>query len=280
MIYSLFFITCLVSAYFGFRYFKLIRFLGSVPKAKIRSAHQGYVEIIGRAKPIVAVPQYAPDTDIRCVWFEAEYVEDGGDANQLIHDCSKESFLVDDGTGFCRIDPLEISIETKSYRSHSSGNSSRTPGLLSVKWIAVNQKVHVYGDFDTLYFDYDKNKKDMVMKKISALKGNRKSLSQYDTNDDGIIDGTEWQAALDAINREVDNRLDEDQRERKDKAQIHVMRPPADKSHPYLVSSRSQLAVIQRYKWYLSGCLLIFATFGTGIIEADFIHWLESEFFR
>ena len=58
----------LASSILGYRYYKLGQFLSSIPKAKIRSAPQGYVEFSGRAKPNIGIPMKSKGSVSIDIW--------------------------------------------------------------------------------------------------------------------------------------------------------------------------------------------------------------------
>ena len=261
----------LASSILGYQYFKLGRFLSSIPKAKIRSAPQGYAEFTGKAQPNIGIPMYAPGTSTKCVWYEAEYLEPVGSEYKNVTKRSTASFLLDDGTGVCRIDPFLIKIETRSSINNLIRKFFPRSGLLSVRWIAVGEEVHAYGQFETLYSDYASQKKDMVREKVTRLKKDRSMLMDYDTNQDGAIDSAEWGDALDDINTTVDKHILDDQKKRRDSPQIHALREPENKSYPFLVSTRNEMALIKRYRYYAIGFVIIFVIALIGIINPHFI---------
>ena len=51
------------------KHYKYARLIENVPTAKIRSASQGYVELIGTTKLMDGPPIISPVSGTRCVWF-------------------------------------------------------------------------------------------------------------------------------------------------------------------------------------------------------------------
>ena len=278
MLLLLFIASSAISIYLSFRYFNLARHLQNIPTAKIRSAPQGYIELIGRAKPIVPVPYYVPESNIPCVWFECEYEEINSNNSDPEIKRTTQSFLIDDGTGACRIDPFAINVVTKSRKSRLTMKYLNTTSrLLSVRWIAVGEVIHAYGRFTTLYSDYQKQEKDLINSRLKALKNDRELMKKFDTNNDGFVDGQEWDIARGVIKKEVNEYILGKQKKQKDKVSENVLQQPDDKKLPYLVSCNRELKVIRRYKLFALGFFLLFLLLSAAIVDTYFLGWLAYE---
>ena len=250
-------ILVLICLYQSFRYYKYVQFLNNIPTARIRSAPQGYVELIGKARPMSASPLYVPDTDIPCVWYEAEYRIGYGDDSQTIYKRADQSFLIDDDTGTCRIDPWNIKFITKNSKKRSlAGSLVETPGLTWVRWIGVGEEVHVYGNYTSLYIDYRKQEQDLKKSRLKKLKNDHERLMKYDKNRDGDISIDEWEEARQDVDEEVDRYIMDKQTTLKDNFYENVLRPPADSHLPYLVSAYRERGIIMRYRIYSGGYFL------------------------
>lgn len=84
MLEALLFLFCIICIYFAARYLNLVNYLKNIPVAKTRSAPQGYVELIGKARPVFTIKYYVPDIGLPCVWFECEYQVGAGDESQIV----------------------------------------------------------------------------------------------------------------------------------------------------------------------------------------------------
>jgi len=243
--------------YQAVRYYKYVLFLGNIPTARARSASQGYVELIGKARPMSTSPLYVPDMDIPCVWYEYEYKIGQGDDSQTIYKRADQSFLVDDDTGTCRIDPLYIKFITKNSKKRSlTGSLVDYSGVTWVRWIEVGEEVHVYGNFTSLYIDYGKQGKDLKKSRLKKLKNDHERLMIYDKNRDGNIGIDEWEEARRDVDEEVDRYIMDKQKTVKDNFYENVLKPPEDKHLPYLVSAYRETGIISRYRIYSGGYLL------------------------
>ena len=276
MLSIIFILVAAISLFLTFRYFNLARHLQNIPRSKIRSAPQGYIEIIGKARLAVPIPFYVPELKHPCVWFECSYRQGHDDSSTVVFKRSASSFLVDDGTGVCRIDPHDMRIETRSEKTHQFnkiGLDARE-GLISTRWIGVGDVVQAYGKFNTLSADWRQQKKDMIKQRLSALKKDAALMHRFDTDADGDVDLAEWERAREAVINDVEAHFSEKQKELAGKDAIHVLRPPDDARMPYLVSNRDEIQIMGRYRLYALGWLILFLGSLAAVLDGDFIEWL------
>lgn len=274
----LFTIIAAIALLLAFRYFNRARHLAGIPRSKIRSAPQGYIEIVGKARALAPVPYYVPGLRQPCVWFECSYREGVGDDTRTVYKRTESSFLVDDGTGVCRIDPHAMKIETVAATSHRfnlQGRGARD-GLLATRWIGVGDTVHAYGRFDTLGADWHGQKRDAIRQRLGALKKDRELMRQFDTDGDGAIDLDEWDRAREAVKQEVEAHFDEKRQVHDRQDALHVLRPPQDARLPYLVSNREEMRLVGRYRLYAAACLLLFVAVLVAVVEGSFVDGLED----
>jgi hypothetical protein len=104
--------VCVVSFVGAFRSFRRARLIEDIPTSKIRSAHQGYVELEGHAAVFDERGiQESPLDGRACVWwaFKIERRNADGDGNNswdtVEQAMSKAPFVIDDDTGRCAIRP-------------------------------------------------------------------------------------------------------------------------------------------------------------------------------
>ena len=253
VIFILEIVLAILFYFLSVKYYRYVLFLNDIPTARIRSAPQGYVELVGKARFLTASPLYVPDLLIPCVWYECEYRTGQGDKSLVVNKRTDQSFFVDDGTGTCRIDPFYIKFITRNSMDNSIKNST---GLVWARWICVDEKVHVYGNFTSLYVDYRKQESDLKKSRLKKLKSNRKQLMNYDSDKDGNISPEEWDEARRQVDKEVDKYITEKQNAHKENLTENVLRPPDDEHLPYLVSAYKELTITRRYKIYSLGYML------------------------
>jgi len=239
--------------------------LENIPTANIRSAAQGYIELKGRAKPLLNISYTTPFVHKPCVYFEYEYFKGGVTEGDRFIERSMNSFLIDDRTGTCRIDPPHINVITrKSKRTRTKLANGMT--IVAVRWIEINEKIYVYGDFTTLHVNYHQQASDLFKTKLKLLKSDHELLKKFDLNNDGTIDAKEWTVARAHIKEEVNNYIIEKQKQHKEQAQEHVIKKPNNTSLPFLLSCYEELAIIKRYRLYAFLGLVLFFYFGVDTV--------------
>src|SRR5690606_41276938 len=74
--YRFILIVSILSALAGFYYFmrewKRWHLIKDTPTARLRSAHQGYVELRGRGKSSSPEPCFAPLSNHECLWYDSQ----------------------------------------------------------------------------------------------------------------------------------------------------------------------------------------------------------------
>lgn len=141
----------------------------------IRSASQGYVVLVGEGVPMAGQAMAAPFSGKPCVWWSThvEVLLGGGadagmaaSADAFDKHFSRQSFLLRDGTGECRVDPDVAEVRAKSrdvwYGSSVTGDPARngtrersiTDNLRYIEErIDLHQRIVASGYFRTLHAD-------------------------------------------------------------------------------------------------------------------------------
>jgi len=113
-----------VAAVGGVQFFRLQRrrrLMEDMPTARIRSAAQGYVELIGQALP-PDVPLRAPLTGSLCAWYRFRVERrkgEGGNSGWEVEQqgVSDAQFWLDDGSGRCIVDPEGAEVRARDKRT-------------------------------------------------------------------------------------------------------------------------------------------------------------------
>ena len=222
------------------------RVIADTPTAAVRSAAQGYVELIGECQPIADAELLRYGRVPPCLWYLATIVEQnralGKRRTQTRVERSRETFLIHDGTGECVIDPEHAEVQSAHrtrWREHNV--------YYNVSYLMPGDRLYVIGEMRTLRAsDGTLNRKADVSALLRDWKQDRATLvRRYDRDGDGEIDLREWQTAVSDAEREVDAR----HREMRLEPGLHVMRAPAD-GRPFILSNRDPDEVRQRYKWW------------------------------
>ena len=277
------FVLLLISAacFFGaFYFFKRKRVIEDTPTSKIRSAAQGYVEIMGHADIMEGPPIIGPLTGKYCAWYNFRIDERRGRGNKaqwtsVNKGRSEELFLIIDETGRCIIDPEGASITSseKDVWYGATAYPARGPksagGILSSgaqyryteKRLALKETLYATGHFHTVggagdVFDSSTDVREI----LKQWKQDTKTLlARFDTNKDGEIDVEEWQAARDAALAEVLA----NHSERKTEVPLSMLVKTNDRRRPFLLSALSQDSLARRYQIYSVSLLILFFIFGS-----------------
>ncbi len=102
------------------------RAIADTPTSRIASAAQGYVELQGNGRPMAGLPLVSPLSGGRCLWYR-NTTEQKDSENQwkvINRDESEASFVLDDGSGLCAVDPAP-----KSTPGTSSSGARATTAI-------------------------------------------------------------------------------------------------------------------------------------------------------
>ena len=288
-------IICALSLYSIFRFFHRSRIIDDTPTSKIRSAHQGFVELEGVGLMMKGTPIISPINKQPCLWYsfkiEQKVTETINVSNKNIHHDNKwetidsavsdNLFLLNDGSGICVIDPDGATI-TPSYsktwygpKQHhmtdvvSASASTVLNSLMSnnnyrysEKRIDVGADLYVLGLFKTVGGRNEKLDKAAEVRDLLASWKQKPAvlLARFDENGDGEIDMQEWQAVMQSAQQEISESL----KERLVQAEIHTLSKPLDSRRPYILSVENQDTISNKYRWYSRAGIFTFFASGIG----------------
>lgn len=219
------------------------RAVDDTPTSKVASAAQGYVELIGSGKPLAA-PLMSPLSHVPCLWFRYT-VERKDNENKWVQEDKGESdasFILDDGSGDCVVDPEGAEMLMTKKDSWIQGDRRYTEWLLIER-----QEVYALGQFATRgSVDLDLNLAEDVKLLLSEWKARTAELlERFDLNQDGQIDLKEWELARAQARREVAA----NHRELRASSELHVMHLPED-GRLYLISDMEPESLASKYRWW------------------------------
>jgi hypothetical protein len=231
------------------------RWIENVATSRIASAAQGYVELSGRVDqhPGELLPARLSQTP--CVWYryQIEKKDSGGDWRVEEYGSSDQTFLMDDGSGACVVDPDGAEITTSHKRTWTEGSLRYTEYLL-----LPGDELYALGEFRTLGQDSSAGDfRQDVGRLLAEWKTDRPGLlRRFDANGDGEIDLAEWDKARTAAEAQVAA----EQRERAPAALNILGRP--ETGRPFLLSNLGHDGLARRYRrwaWahlgvFLAGC--------------------------
>jgi len=261
--------------YFAFRNLRRARIIEDTPTARIRSAHQGYVELAGEAKMMEGEPILGPLTGTQCCWHRYK-IERHGENNwhTIESGVSPHLFLLQDATGDCIIDP-EGAIVTSERRSVWYGdyrtpkNFRAPPGKISSKpfWrrlenstgrfryteerIHSRDPLYAIGLFKTLdEVDHIESRREMATGLLRRWKRNHQALlTQFDRNRDGRINEEEWEQ----VRQKAFSQAQVEHHEMLQNRILHTLSNTGSRRHPFLLSTLPQFHLVRRYRLLAGG---------------------------
>jgi hypothetical protein len=261
------------------------RAIEDVPTAKIRSAPQGYVELIGEAQAMHGEPIVAPLSKEPCCWYRYSIESrKGGEWRMVRRETSDGLFLIRDETGECIVDPEGADVTPKTRRVwHGDAGDAltvvvsprgaeglrlgpvimRSTGGLDARYRYTEEVIHsgdplyALGDFKTLDdIDHHQSRSEITAAILREWKSHLGQLLQrFDHDRDGRIDLDEWEDAR----RAAAERAEAEHAEQLAHQHVHSLRATIGGGRPYLLSSLPQTGLARRYRWQAFGALLLFA---------------------
>lgn len=247
---------------FGYIFICFIRarIIEDTPTSKIRSASQGYTEIIGNTKPIDH-PTFAKLSLQPCVWYryKIEKYESSGDSSSwetIEEGESDDLFFIVDDTGECRVDPEKADV-TVSRKNKWYGNM-RYPGRINRRTSYFNrdyryteERIHsgdplyIVGLFQTVRGPSESEiKSGKVAELLRQWKSNhRKLVERFDSDNDRKIELAEWEQARQQAIQQV-----EKQHTTSKAVPLHLLANHPGLRHPYLIATKSQRDLATKYK--------------------------------
>ena len=272
LILGFFIAASLTLLYASFKSLKKARTIEDVPTSRIRSAHQGYVELIGVARQqqqehLVS----APLSSTPCLWYDYKIERYQGGKNShwtTVEEGSSEAFFeLFDGTGKCLIDPRHSDVLTSvkkrwsGYSRHPArmqetsllGRLRRQRYRYTERRIHADQPVYAIGRFQTIHASSaEQQQKDHVARLIATWKQDyEKMLDRFDSNRDGHIDQREWQRAREQAAQEAQRHVAANY----DNTDIHIMSKPAS-DQAYILSTTDPAELTSHYRQRSLGLLL------------------------
>ncbi len=230
-----------VAAVGGVQFFRLQRrrrLMEDMPTARIRSAAQGYVELIGQALPS-DVPLRAPLTGSLCAWYRfcvERRKGEGGNSGWEVEQqgVSDAQFWLDDGSGRCIVDPEGAEVRARDKRTWVGAAPQfvpESPG--AVLWsgdaehryteelILPGDRLYALGQFASLD-PLQASPQDDLRERVIALKTDPRQRAAFDSNRDGELDAAEFAQLRAAAKAQVEQA----RREQAARPQTHVLRKP------------------------------------------------------
>lgn len=234
------------------------RAITGTPTSRIATASQGYVELQGVGLPLDINPLHSPLTGAACLWYCYQVEQKNSDNKwELLEQAqSHTSFVLDDGSGQCLVDPEGAEVLTRHRKRWNDGNCRY------VEWTLLRQdKVYVLGNFVTQHASQGLDAGADVRHLLTDWKQDQPALlRRFDLDHDGQIDQREWALAR----RLAQHEIEKHHRELRLRPDLHLMRDaPASL---YLISNHEPEKLVRRFLWLaafqLAGFLAALGYFG------------------
>lgn len=228
------------------------RSISDTPTSQVATAAQGYVELIGRGKSLSGLPLLSPLTGLPCLWYhyDVETKDSNGKWSHDRSDTSDASFIINDSSGECLIDPEGAEVISIRKDTWTQNDERYTQWLL-----LEHEQIYVLGEFATrggldLQLDRNADIKDLL---ADWKRDHPQLLKRFDLDGDGQLSLKEWELARSAARRDVEAK----HREARNSADLHLMHYPED-GRLYMISNMEPLKLARRYQWWAWGHLLVF----------------------
>lgn len=268
--------------YITFKYFRRARIIEDTPTSKIRSAAQGYAELVGYGDTIDGPEIISPLSKTPCTWYRYKVEKIGDKYDQVLDSgVSEELFVLVGKTGRCVINP-EGAIVTPTVRKTWYGskyaNDSRSDlGGLGRRYRFTEERMHPGDSLYAIGFFQSVGGESEVINTAAEVrtlltkwkKDHQKLLSMFDKNKDGVIDAYEWENIRKVANYFVRKKI----ATRKVSPVTHVLSKPDNTQQPFLLSTRPAHELVKRYQLYSIASFvgfLLLGSFATWMILVRF----------
>lgn len=227
------------------------RMVADTPTSQIASAAQGYVELQGRGKPLDGIPVVSPLNQLPCLWYRYRIERRRNDKWESVESGESDaSFLLNDGSGVCLVDPEGAEIITERYDRWTSGDQRYT------QWLILDgEPVYALGGFVTRSGHLpDTALAEDVKQRLAEWKQDMPTLlKHFDLNGDGTIDLDEWALARQQARREVER----EHRELSAQPDLNLLGVPLG-GQLYLISTLAPEKIERRFRRWSFVHLAIF----------------------
>jgi len=263
-----------LSVWLGFKTLKLKRLVENTPTSKIRSLAMGLVEIKGTDRRQFAL--FSPMSHLACVYYRLTRYKKNQKDQWVVSSITSSGhvpFWVEDETGRVSVDPTGAKIQVGQSQESFSTSSSALGGFHSKdeKWreelIYDGALIYVLGKARVKTEPVPRLKRRAEA--LRALKQDALKMRRFDRDGDGKIDATEWQAARDSVEEQLQTEdLNASTRRKQQQEQIIIGRDEL-KAMPFVIAeAAAEVHLTRRYAIY-AGFFL-----GTALVLTGLTLWL------
>ena len=199
-------VMALISLFAWLSALRRLRAVRDTPTSKVASAAQGYVELAGRGKPLPDSPLISKLRMLPCLWYRYRIEHKDSDNKWHTEESgeSDDSFILEDDTGQCIVDPCGAEILTAHKDVWQKDDYRYT------EWKLIHHDlIYAIGHFKTMggsSATLDIN--EQVKAVLAEWKQDHKVLHErFDLDNNGTLDMQEWMLARQAARREAEKRI-------------------------------------------------------------------------
>jgi hypothetical protein len=237
-----------------------LRLIKDTPTSRVASAAQGYVELAGLGKAFSGQQLVSKLSGTPCLWFKYRVERRSDDRWEKVEEGrSDDTFLLDDGSGECVIDPDGAEIISSHRRTWIQGDYRHT------EWrLLPGDYLYAIGEFASIGgANTDLDLRKDVGDLLSEWKQDRHQLlACFDKDCNGEIDHREWEEAR----RQAVRLVEAEHREIRLRDSIAMLRKPRD-GRLFLVSNLSEEVLTKKY--FLWGWFHLIVFFFAALFFAD-----------
>ncbi len=261
---------------------KKARTIENIPTSRIRSAHQGYVELLGVASAVQERPVYAALTGTACVWYDYKIERYQGSKSShwtiVEKGSSSDLFRLYDSTGECLIDPRHSDVSTSHSKTWSGydrhparaqetsllGRLRRQRYRYTERRIHQDQPLYAIGWFQTIHAkSAAAQTADYKAALLAKWKQNQtKMLEEFDHDGNGVIDQEEWESARRQAAQQAASYIAVNY----DPTDVHMLAKPPSRQ-AFILSTKDPSQLSTHYRKKAAGLLL------TTVLIAGFGSW-------
>lgn len=216
------------------------RLIKDTPTSRVVSAAQGYVELIGQGKAFSGQQLVRRSNGLPCLWYKYRVERKNGDNWELVEEeRTSDTFLLDDGSGECVIDPDGAEIVTRHRNTWQQGEYRHT------EWLLIpGDPLYAIGEFASIGgANTELDLRKDVGELLAEWKQDRAQLlARFDQDKNGEIDPLEWEQAR----REAINQVQAEHGEIRLRDAIPMLRQPKD-GRLYLLSNLPEEDLTRKY---------------------------------
>ena len=259
----------------GFRWWRWARLIEDTPTSRVRSAAQGYVELVGTGRSMPGAPVIAPLSRQPCTWWRYSVERRTRDSKgrhrwRVVSRGSSDAlFLLDDETGRCIVDPDGAEVlptATNTWYGSTPLPEAGPPAQRGFRGLGSDYRYREsrMHDGDPLYaigwFRTEGNVLPGALEdEVGALLRHWKKdqgalLERFDADGDGVLTLAEWERAREAAHEQVM----EQRRREAARPGVHVIARPTGIDKPFLLASGDAPRLARRYRWHALAGLALF----------------------